>query len=180
MNILSANNLLSFRHSTTRLDDHPAKTKLFDFAGLPVGWDNGRGTPISSDVLQRAELVLSIGLLLNFEANTFPGSNNEVAVIFYKATECVEVIVGTTPLVEAFREEGAGLRSTVTEHEENLSLSALFKLLTDWGHSRPWNSPASSAADNSTSLTGGFLTSPSNLLVGLVPELQTGSVASRS
>ncbi len=123
---------------------HPAQSKLEGFSQLPVGWNFGRGGPISQSVLAQGARLLSLGVGHGLSADVFPGSDDEVSVVFYLGDESFAITADSTTSHEYSLERGKGFKFVRIDHEENAPFERVRDALMKWVYGTQWNSLVSS------------------------------------
>lgn len=147
--------------------------KLLSFLDLPEKWNFGEGMAISQAVINRAFLLVSIGHLLDYKVDVFPGNDGDVAVAFYYSDFTTEVIVERNLSLEYFKEKGKNLDYIQVDHRNDVSVNEVKLELEKTVYGEKCYTQESSTQSTSIATTNEYETSPLNILLGLIQKLQT-------
>lgn len=124
----------------------PNKTekKLDSFRDLPVGWDYGRGGPISTQVIIQTKSLLNYMILLGLTVTeAFPGSSGEVMLAAYVDDHCIEIVLDENNQVSLTHEENDAELSSQSDMSARQARSALKKIAEEI-----WNTSDSFTPEN--------------------------------
>lgn len=104
-----------------------ATAKINSFAGLPEGWNYGRGGPIAASIIREGHRWNEILQWAGFpETDAFPGADGEIEITGYRGDHYIEVIIetnSTISIIYEMREETVLDRRNLTPEMAETTIS---------------------------------------------------------
>lgn len=122
---------------------NPTELKIKGFAGLPLGWNFGRGTGISPPIIENALKINKTAIDMAFyETDAFPGDNGEIMVTIYYQEYYLEFTIESDGEIIFYQE----LKDEEIKYRENLTLNDILKIITQF-RANIWKRSGLLAAD---------------------------------
>lgn len=104
--------------------------KIEGFSRLPAGWHFGEGGPPSAETIKLAIQFESLGRLMGFRTDAFPGIDGGIIVAFYATNDhCLELTIHADGALSIAYEIGVGFNYIEEDLGENVSIEEIFSAL---------------------------------------------------
>ena len=101
--------------------EDPVIEQINELGNLEAGWDCGRGSAISKDVIAGAIKIANLILAYDLKSEVHPNSNGGINIGLYSDDIFLDIIINPDLSISLVKEAGIGFDYTTIFEEENVS-----------------------------------------------------------